>query len=83
MPAVKAIDPPEARRLTPEEARARYAAELHVVFGPGWTADRFCQAVESGEADTSDERIMRLILLLPLVGWVPRFYPAKDPWLSK
>lgn len=62
------IDAPEARQLTPDQARARFTSELHDALGDDWTVDRFRADVETGELSCDDERVLRLFLLLPLVG---------------
>lgn len=65
---VSLLEVPEARQLSPGEARARFADELCGTLGEGWTAERFRRALGSGELSLRDERVLRLHLLLPLAG---------------
>lgn len=53
-----------ARELTAEEARAAFDDRARRVLG--MSGEEFTRRWEAGELDADDDRVLRLVMLLPL-----------------
>jgi hypothetical protein len=59
-----AVETPRPHELTPEEARAVFEERAQRLLGI--TGEEFRRRWEAGELDPGDDRVLRLVMLLPL-----------------